>query len=402
MTDFAITGARVFDGERVLERGAVLVSGERIEAVGPALEIPAGAERIDGEGSTLLPGLIDAHCHVRPPGLAEMAIGFGVTTVLDMGSDPELMLPYRERARAGNDIADIRSSSVPASPPGGHPAPLVGLLFDRPLPPLESPEQAGEFVEARVAERADYIKLVIEDGSIFGSSLPALGPEEARAVVAAAHERGMLAVAHVHTQAAARQAVAAGADGLVHLFLDEAPDEELIAEVAERDMFVTPTLTLLEAMVGRRTGAGLAEDPRVARLFGEEWLENLRRAWRFECPGRYEHAAEAVARLHEAGVPLLAGTDSACLGVVGTAPGVSVHRELELLVEAGLTPAEALAAATSVPAERFGLGDRGRIAPGMQADLLLVDGDPLTAIGETLGIAAVWRRGERLGPRVPA
>lgn len=396
MSAFLVAGARVFDGERALERADVLVEDGQIAAIAPSLAPPAGAEVVEGGGRTLLPGLIDAHVHVRPPGLAEMAIVFGATTVLDMGSEPALMGPYREQAGRSNQIADIRTSSGGATPTGGHPSPLVGLLFEQPLPGLDDPKDAAAFVDARVAEGADYIKLVVEDGSIFGAELPMLSPEATDAVVQAAHERDRLAVAHVHTLDAARQALAAGVDGLVHLFLDAPADDELVAEIAERDIFVTPTLTLLEAMVGRKTGAGLASDPRVAPLLSPEWVKNLERAWRFETPGRYEYAAETCARLHGAGVALLAGTDSACLGVVGTGPGISVHRELQLLVEAGLTAPEALAAATSVPADRFGLADRGRVAPGMQADLLLVDGDPTAEISDTLAIEAVWRRGERI------
>ena len=393
---FLVKDARVFDGTRVLGEVDTLVEDGRIAAVAPGIDATDGIEVVDGAGRTLLPGLIDAHCHTRPPGLAEMAITFGVTTVLDMGSEVELMGPYREEAERRNDIADIRSSSAAATPKGGHPAPLVGLLFERPLPTLDAAADAQAFVDARIAEGADYIKLVIEDGSVFGQPAPTLTQEMSDAVVAAAHARGKLAIAHIHTRGAANQAVASGADGLAHLFIDLPPDDAIVAALAESGMFVTATLTLLEAMVGRKTGAGLATDPRVVPFLGEGWVKNLSRAWRFETEARYEHAAETVARLHAAGVPLLAGTDSACLGVVGTGPGVSVHRELELLVEAGLTPEEALAAATSVPAEHFGVGDRGRIAPGLQADLLLVDGNPAEDISATIGIDAVWRRGERL------
>jgi imidazolonepropionase-like amidohydrolase len=396
MSRFLVEGARVFNGARLIEQADVLVEEGRVAAIARSLQGDGDVAVIDGTGKTLLPGLIDAHVHVRPPGLAEQAIAFGVTTVLDMGSEPALMGPYRDRAAERNDLADIRSPSSPATPPGGHPAPLVGLVFDQPLPGLEQAADADEFVDARIAEGADYIKLVIEDGAMLGTTLPALGADVTDAVVRAAHARGKLAVAHVHTQAAAWQAIRAGVDGLVHLFIDSPPDQELIEQIAERDLFVSPTLTLLEAMVGRKTGEGLAEDRRVRELLSEPWLENLRRAWRFDCPGNYEHAVETVARLHQAGVRLLAGTDSAGLGVVGTAQGVSLHRELELLVDAGLKETEALAAATSVPADCFGLDDRGRIAPGLQADLLLVEGDPTKAITDTLSIEGVWRRGERL------
>jgi imidazolonepropionase-like amidohydrolase len=393
---FVIVGARVFDGSELHPDTDVHVADGVIVAVGPGLDVPSDVERVPGVGRTLLPGLIDAHIHVRPPGLAELALDFGVTTVLDMGSEARLMLPYRDEAAHRDDIADIRSSSAAATPAGGHPAALVGLLFDAPLPTLDDAADAERFVDARIAERADYIKLVIEDGSMFGRSLPTLSQAMSDAVVRAAHDRGLAAVAHVHTLAAARQAVRSGVDGLVHLFLDAPADDALIEAIVGGGMFVTPTLTLLQAMVGEKTGLPLVEDPRVRARLPADWIRNLGRAYRFDSGGRYEHAVATVRRLHAARVPLLAGTDAACIGVVGTAPGVSVHRELQLLVEAGLAPLEALAAATSVPAERFGLPDRGRIRPGRQADLLLIDGDPAAKIADTLSIAGIWRRGQQL------
>ena len=105
---------------------------------------------------------------------------------------------------------------------------------------------------------------------------------------------------------------------------------------------------------------------------------------------------QATGRLHHAGVPLLAGTDAADVGVLGTAHGVSLHGELSLLVDAGLTPIDALRAATSTPADRFGLTDRGRVRSGLQADLVLVDGDPTTTVTDSLSIVEVWRRGTRV------
>src|SRR5262249_34167308 len=105
----------------------------------------------------------------------------------------------------------------------------------------------------------------------------------------------------------------------------------------------------------------------------------------------YAVARDAVRKLRSAGVPILAGSDAPN---PGTAHGVSIHRELELLVEAGLTPTEALAAATAVPAAKFGLSDRGRIAPKLVADLVLVKGDPTTDITATRKIVGVWKRGQ--------
>jgi imidazolonepropionase-like amidohydrolase len=161
-----------------------------------------------------------------------------------------------------------------------------------------------------------------------------------------------------------------------------------------RGVFVIPTLTLIESTLGVPTGDSLASDARLAPYIQENLLENLRKAKPKPQPlgpnESYSVAADIVRLLRGEGVPILAGSD--CPNV-GTAHGVSLHRELELLVQAGLTPLEALRAATSAPAKAFRLKDRGSIKPGMRADLLLVRGDPTQNILATRDIVRVWKEG---------
>jgi imidazolonepropionase-like amidohydrolase len=150
---------------------------------------------------------------------------------------------------------------------------------------------------------------------------------------------------------------------------------------------------VLESETGRASGASLVSDPHLGPLLTKAEIGNLQSAFHFS--GRVptfslDHARAAVAALKAAGVPLLAGTDAPNPGM---AHGVSLHRELELLVGAGLTPMDALAAATSTPARVFGLLDRGRIAPGLRADLVLVHGEPDRTITDTRSIVEVWRNG---------
>ena len=142
-------------------------------------------------------------------------------------------------------------------------------------------------------------------------------------------------------------------------------------------------------------GASLLDDARIRPWLIEPDVDNLKSSFpaRDGSDGELAHASAAVKQLARAGVPILAGTDSPN---PGTAHGASMHRELELLVEAGLTPVEALAAATSVPAGEFGLNDRGRIARGKRADLVLVSGDPTKDIFSTRDIVAVWKDGTRV------
>jgi imidazolonepropionase-like amidohydrolase len=385
---FVVRGARVFDGNRVLGTLDVLVSGGTISAVDRDLAVPPGTPEIAGAGKTLLPGLIDAHVHVWG-GALHQALLFGVTTELDMfmAADNARKIKADQAAGRRLDEADLRSAGTLATAPGGH-----GTEYGLPIPTLSHPEEAAAWVDQRIAEGSDYIKIVIEDGKEIGLSLPTLDAATVAAVVAAAHRRGKMVVVHVQTLAAAREAIDAGADGLAHLFADQQPDPGFGRYVAAHHAFVVPTLSVFHYLAGAPAGAALVHDPRLAPYIDPDNAANLTRSFPVR-PGAhvsYAPLPAAIQQLLAAGVPILAGTDSPN---PGTAHGISLHGELELLVEAGLTPLQALAAATSVPAATFHLADRGRIAPGLRADLLLVDGDPTTDIRQTRAIARVWKLG---------
>ncbi|EOD68152.1 amidohydrolase family protein [Amycolatopsis vancoresmycina] len=376
---------RLFDGHGVHPRTSVLADGGRITAVGDGLTAP-GADVVAGAGRTLLPGLIDAHVHITRSGLRH-GFAFGVTTQLDMFADPAVLWALRAEAARGGAVSDFRSAGTGATAPGGHPAQLVHHGLFGPFPTLASPSEAPAFVAARVAEGSDYLK-------VFASSVPGEGhrpsltADAVAALVAAAHEHGLLAVVHAMDVRSALAAVRAGADGLVHLPFDRPPGPEFVAELAARDAFVVPTLTVLESFCGRPG----AVEPEAARVLDAAALATLTATMATEATDGYAagYAADVVAPLARAGVCVLAGTDA---GAPGTAHGLSLHRELALLVEAGLTPQAALTAATSAPARRFGLADRGEVVAGKRADLVLVEGDPLADIRATRRPAAVCREG---------
>lgn len=385
---FAIAHVRLFDGLNVIPDATVLVEGGKIVAAGPKVTLPAGVETIDGKGKTLLPGLIDAHAHTWGNGL-ERALAFGVTTQLDMFSDVGFARQMREaQAKDGAPgRADLQSAGILATAPGGH-----GTQFGLTIPTLTKPEEADAFVAARLAEGSDYLKIVVEGGVAWGRTIPTLDAATVAALAKAAHARGKLAVAHIGTQDEAMLALEAGADGLVHLFEDRAP-ELAFAELAKRKKaFVAPTLTILESATGVASGKGLAEDARFAGFLSVEERGKLSLSFPGGRNVDLKHAFATIRALAAAGVPILAGSDAPN---PGTTYGASVHREMELLVKAGLSPTAALVAATSAPAAAFGLKDRGRIAPGLRADLVLVDGDPTSDITATRAIAGIWKVGHR-------
>ncbi|MFF5563729.1 amidohydrolase family protein [Streptomyces sp. NPDC012623] len=408
----AIVNGRVFDGEHVLRDTTVVLDGARIAAVGG--EPPAGADIVDAGGGTLLPGLFDAHVHTSDDALA-LALRFGITTELEMqGLNTRT---GRAHITENDSLADVRSAGFGITPPGGHPSELMPKGFkpgggggqggraNRPAPremPLmpfsTTPEEAVAFVPRLVAAGSDYIKFMVDDGTVEGHpGLPMLDQATLNAGVAEAHRHGMLAIAHTLTVDATRMAIEAGIDGFAHLFMDQPHTGEIIELIAASGAFVVPCVVLNASMMGI-TGSSLTDDPRVGSRLNEAWTNTLNSSYDRYPAGRLADVLASVKALHDAGVDLMAGTDAAPMPLPfmgGVVHGASVHQELQYLVRAGLTPVQALRAATRTPARRFGLEDRGRIAEGLRADLLLVDGDPTTTISDTLNLREVWRRGTR-------
>ena len=390
---FAIRNVRVFDGARILEHRTVVVESGRISRLdGPRTVLPPGLRVVDGTGRTLLPGLIDAHVHVssqRPEAALKQSLWFGVTTELDMFTTPDgLTAMKRLRAEARPDLTDTRSAGIGVTVPGGHPTEFGGP----PFPTLGPGVDPQPFVDARIAEGSDYIKVIYDDCSGYGPDIrrcPTLDPKTLRALVLAAHRRGKLVVAHIGTEAQAREAILAGADGLAHVFVGPSLSPDFARLAARRRVFVIPTLAVQYWWCGRSNGPKLAADPELKSLL----LPDFRYALSIPPVKRTPSCAGAdlaVRALARAGVPLLAGTDSPA---PGTAYGASLHDELGYLAADGLSPIEALKAATSTPARIFGLSDRGVIRVGARADLVLVDGDPSRDIGATRRIVTIWKAG---------
>jgi imidazolonepropionase-like amidohydrolase len=390
-----IRDVRVFDGERVLEHRSVLVEDGKISRIdGSDLKVTS-AEVVDGRGRTLLPGLIDAHVHLPNPveKASHQALVLGVTTQLDMfNAGDRLKLIKRLESEDRPDLADMRTAGTGATVPGGHPTQMGG----GPIPTITAPEQAQSFVDARIAEGSDYIKIIHDDGSTWAwttKRVPMLENATMRALIEAAHKRGKLAVVHVLSEQQARDAISAGADGLAHMFVGETVGPDFGRFVSDHHAFVIPTLTTVYPICGKSEGLATLADPNLGPSIGEGW----RRSMEMDKPNpELNHLCsgtdEGIRQLVQAHVPILTGTDAP---VPGSTYGASVHVELALLVRDGLTPVQALAAATSVPAQTFHLADRGLVRPGMRADLLLVQGDPTTNILATRNIVGVWKHGIR-------
>lgn len=420
----AIINANVFDGKNIIGKKNIVFIDGVITSI--TNESPQNIDEvIDGTGCTLLPGLIDAHVHTSVDSLRD-AILFGVTTELEMQGG--MTKKGRElQIKDKSNIADVRSSGMALTAPGGHPDELIPKEDGIPSFILKKMEKMTEqekqefiasfeeikneeggkldvttiegavlFVRQQMENGADYFKIMIEEGTVMNApGLPMIKPEVLKAAVDEAHKLGKIAIAHVLTAEAAKTAVEVGVDGLAHLFIDR-PDwtPELIKSIADKGIFVTPCLVLNSSIIGK-SACHVAKDERVEYKLNEDWKMTMCSCFNTFPSGKMEDNFNNVKDLHDAGVDILVGTDvsvpMAHLG--GLAHGVSVHHEMQLLVEAGLSPIDVLKSATSVIAKRFNLSDRGQIAEGLRADLVLVKGNPTENISDSLSILNVWKEG---------
>lgn len=391
-----INDVAVFDGRNPPVRSSVLVRGGVIAEIGERLAVGPECERVDGTGATLLPGLIDAHTHTFCREDLQQALLFGVTTELDMFSDPAGTRELKQLAAADGAMADLRSAGTGITAPGGHPTDLAEAGYLPPFAALAPEDSVDAFVAARLAEGSDHIKVIVDDGAWLGLDLPTLSGAQVRAVVRAAHLRREQVIAHACSHVETERALQAGVDGLAHVFVDRVPPEDFGARVARAGAFAVPTLRVWEAKFGHPREIALSRDPRLRAHLAPEMVEILGKPWSEsfgmpepDWPG-HRYARQTTGQLLEAGVPVLAGSDVAA---PHSAHGLSLHAELGALVGAGLSPQQALTAATAAPAEHFGLADRGAIEVGRRADLVLVRGDPTVRIDAVADIARIWRGG---------
>jgi imidazolonepropionase-like amidohydrolase len=408
----AIIGATVIDGTGgAPSKQNVVIRGDRIEAVGPNVGPPDGARRIDAEGMTLLPGLFDLHTHLPYSSTSGAANDWpknlkaylycGVTSVVDFGAYGEMFEPMRRLIRTGAVAAPRISLAVRITTPGGHGSEGGrGEFFSL---EVSTAREARAAVRRALAYQPDVIK-AFTDGWRYGASpdMTSMNEETLTALVDEAHKNGLEVLTHTVTLEKAKIAARAGVDVIAHGVGDKAVDEELFGLMKAKSTTYAPTLAVYEPrgrdILTPLLGAVLT--PPTRSRFVPPQNPPMRPADGSSENGdpprlrRWTTLQNNTGALRKAGVAFGVGTDA---GVTGTHHGWATLRELQLLVAGGLTPIEAITAATGAAARAIKVdGERGTLAPGKLADLVLVEGEPHKDIHDIEKIKRVFLGGREI------
>ncbi|MBI3400363.1 MAG: amidohydrolase family protein [Acidobacteria bacterium] len=400
-------GARLITGEgnAPIENSAFVVENDRITSVGRkgALTAPAGARRADLTGKTVIPALVDAHVHLGyRKGLSFTADNytrenlldildrfayFGVAAVLEAGTGRG-DLPFQVRNEAWSGARYLTAGHGFAMPNAGPGVPMRDAAFG-----VTAEAEAREKVRVLAANKPDLIKIWVDDRN---GTVEKLKPPLYRAIIDEAHKHGLRVMAHIAHLDDAKDLLRAGVDGFGHVVRDRDIDAELIALLKQR-----PQTFFEETLWGERQAIYAAkpawiDEPILRDSLSQEEITQLAKS--FSAPITPEQRESAlrmlrnVAALNAAGVKLGLGTDTG--GVTGGQYfGIASLVELELMVKAGLTPAQAIVAATRNSAEILGLGQLGTVAAGKSADFVVLDANPLDDIGNVRRISTVYMRG---------
>ncbi|MBI4477976.1 MAG: amidohydrolase family protein [Acidobacteria bacterium] len=400
----AFVGAKLFDGTgaALVDPATIVVSNGKIDQVGSSstIKVPSGAERLDVSGKIITPGLINAHGHVGDTvGLQsdpkfytaehirrqlQLYASYGVTTVFSLGGDREHGFSVRDALSKQPDTARLF---------------VAGDVITG-----KTPEEARASVYRMADLKADIIKIRVDDN--LGASTK-MAPEVYRAVIDAAHQRGLRVAAHIFYLDDAKALLKAGVDFIAHSVRDKEVDAELMALLKQRDVCVCPTLTREVSTFVYETRPAFFDDPFFLRSVDAKVLAELtqlerQERYRTSKSGQAYKAALKVASrnlkaLVDGGVRIAMGTDTGA--PTGRFQGYFEHMELQLMSDAGLTPRQIITAATSDAARCLKMEGRlGTLQPGAAADFVVFGSNPIENIRHTRTLESVWIGGRRVSP----
>jgi imidazolonepropionase-like amidohydrolase len=408
-----LEGATVVDGVSgaPMEDAVLVIEGERIRSIGQqgSIPIPEDATRINLVGKTIIPGLISLHGHVgRTEGVeadeeyfnrvriqrdANAYLYYGVTHLLSLGHDREAIYGFLADQRVGTTTgARLYTAGLGFGAKEGWPG---NPYVHRPT----NPEEARAMARQELANRPEFLKIWVDDR--LGQS-PPFPPEIYGPILEEARQQGIGVAAHAYYLADGKELMQRGVAALAHSIQDQEVDEEFLQLARRNNVVQILTLAGIQRIVDYVEDPGFLADPGLSLLFqgttletlaSKEYRDALARDSDLDLLRRQSEVAKRNAKkIADAGIPIAVGTDS---GLVGRFPGFWEHREMELLVEAGLTPMQALQAATVIGARFLGVDrDYGSIEPGKVADLLVLTGNPLSDISRSRQIEAVWMNGK--------
>lgn len=412
-------GARLViagDGGAPIENGAFLVRSGRIAAIGKQVSAPRGAVRVDLAGKTVMPAMINAHIHIGYEGYTSWGAKnhtpqnlldhlqreafYGTAAAMTAGSSPtEMVLQFERDQQAGKFSSASRFLFAPGmAPPHGGPDEILREATTelRAVNEVSTAEEARAAVRGMAAKKIKHVKIWVDDRR---GTYPKMTPEVYNAIIDESHKRGMIVHAHATTLADQKAVVRAGADVLVHLVQSARLDDEYLALLKEKKPYWATVIGLGDPV------AVCQSDPFFEQALPPRIVASIRtnkqaRPLTPHCAPPSENAANREAilaynfpRMVESGARIVLGTDT---GVhPGHTFGSGEHVELARWVQLGLTPAQAIVAATQRPAELLGLKDSGTLAVGKRADFLVLDANPLEDIRNTRRISAVYLNGAK-------
>jgi imidazolonepropionase-like amidohydrolase len=317
MASFLLKDVRIFDGENTIDNGSVLVENGKISKVSSS-GINFDGPTFSKPGHTVVPGFIDVHIHAdhANPAVLPQSLRFGVTTVCDMHNEWQNILTLKEQMKGG-DCADLKYTSFAATIDMGWPMPIV-LAYNKDeatlaeiatWPRLVTPDDGRKYVQDRLKEGVHYIKLMHESGKVMGAEFNKPTLELQRAVIEEAHKNGLKVVAHSTCLDDTLEMLDAGVDGMTHTFIDQPPNERVIAAYKKANAHCNPTLAAMGSGTteGQKTQERFAHDPRVEALIPEKKRQEMCMCMAFakETGASFEHGFETVRQLKKAGVPVL-------------------------------------------------------------------------------------------------